>query len=176
MLPSGKTTIRNAIVADAPELSRMASDVFYATFAHLTDPHELARYLAESLSPSRLAAEIADPTCQFLLSMREPEISGYAKMRTGYTPTCVSGEKPVELSRLYVRPEYHGQGVAHDLMTECHWRIRAAGYQTWWLGVWEPNARARAFYRKWGFVEVGVHPFKFGSEMQEDIVMVRPVK
>ena len=47
------------------------------------------------------------------------------------------------------------------------------GHDTLWLGVWEHNPRARAFYRKWGFVEVGTHIFVLGSDPQTDILMQR---
>ena len=35
-----------------------------------------------------------------------------------------------------------------------------------------PNARALAFYRKHGFVEVGTHPYVMVNEVQDDIVLV----
>ena len=44
-----------------------------------------------------------------------------------------------------------------------------------WLGVWERNARALAFYRKAGFVEVGNHVFMVGSDPQTDLVLVSPL-
>ena len=42
-----------------------------------------------------------------------------------------------------------------------------------WLGVWEQNPRAIAFYTKWGFVEVGAQTFRLGSDLQRDLVMAR---
>jgi ribosomal protein S18 acetylase RimI-like enzyme len=44
--------------------------------------------------------------------------------------------------------------------------------KTLWLGVWERNDRARAFYTKCGFVDAGEHIFLFGSDPQTDRVMV----
>jgi ribosomal protein S18 acetylase RimI-like enzyme len=35
------------------------------------------------------------------------------------------------------------------------------------------NERALAFYRRQGFVAVGTHPYHFGGEVHDDIVMVR---
>jgi len=42
-----------------------------------------------------------------------------------------------------------------------------------WMGVWERNTRAIAFYTKWGFVDVGEHVFPLGSDRQTDRVMWR---
>jgi ribosomal protein S18 acetylase RimI-like enzyme len=50
---------------------------------------------------------------------------------------------------------------------------RARGARTLWLGVWERNARAQAFYRKWNFRTVGEHMFQLGSDLQRDILMER---
>ena len=42
-----------------------------------------------------------------------------------------------------------------------------------WLGVWERNARAIAFYAKWGFIDIGDHVFMLGSDRQTDRIMWR---
>jgi ribosomal protein S18 acetylase RimI-like enzyme len=49
------------------------------------------------------------------------------------------------------------------------------GAATLWLGVWERNPRAQAFYRKYGFVDVGAHTFILGSDHQIDRLMARPL-
>lgn len=53
--------------------------------------------------------------------------------------------------------------------------IKARGSDVVWLGVWERNARAIAFYKKYGFVERGEHVFLLGHDRQRDIVMACPV-
>jgi ribosomal protein S18 acetylase RimI-like enzyme len=52
---------------------------------------------------------------------------------------------------------------------------RDAGHRTLWLGVWERNARAIAFYEQWGYAAVGEHLFRLGSNDQRDLIMERPV-
>lgn len=44
-----------------------------------------------------------------------------------------------------------------------------------WLGVWERNPRAIAFYRKFGFEVIGEHRFVLGRDPQRDLVMARRV-
>ena len=44
-----------------------------------------------------------------------------------------------------------------------------------WLGVWERNDRARAFYVKCGFADAGEHIFLFGTDPQTDLIMVSAV-
>jgi ribosomal protein S18 acetylase RimI-like enzyme len=49
--------------------------------------------------------------------------------------------------------------------------VRMVGSDRIWLGVWERNERALAFYRKFGFDVVGDHLFQFGTDPQRDLVL-----
>ena len=60
-------------------------------------------------------------------------------------------------------------------MQRCLDEAAARGRRTVWLGVWEHNARAIAFYRRWGFTDVGSQPFQLGADLQTDRVMSRRV-
>ena len=42
-----------------------------------------------------------------------------------------------------------------------------------WLGVWEKNENAIAFYNKKGFVQTGAHSFYMGDEEQVDLIMTK---
>ena len=53
--------------------------------------------------------------------------------------------------------------------------IVSRGGRSAWLGVWERNARAQAFYRKQGFAPVGTHTFVLGSDEQTDEIWVKPL-
>ncbi|GAY79036.1 negative regulation of sporulation, septation and degradative enzyme [Sporolactobacillus inulinus] len=44
-----------------------------------------------------------------------------------------------------------------------------------WLGVWEKNEKAIAFYKKFGFVQNGAHSFYMGDEEQTDFIMKNPL-
>jgi hypothetical protein len=51
----------------------------------------------------------------------------------------------------------------------------ARGSDVMWLGVWERNQRAIAYYRTWGFLEFGTHGFMLGKDLQWDILLARRV-
>ena len=40
-----------------------------------------------------------------------------------------------------------------------------------WLGVWEKNTEAIAFYKSLGFTDVGNHVFMLGKDAQNDLIM-----
>ena len=55
-------------------------------------------------------------------------------------------------------------------------RLAASRGREWvWLGVWERNARAIAFYARWGFIDVGAQPFQLGADRQTDRIMARRI-
>lgn len=128
-------------------------------------------YLAEAFSEARVSAELRDPEYAFYLGYAAGELAGYVILRTGYVPACADGKRPIELKRLYVDQRWHGRGVAAALMERALQHARDGGYETMWLGVWELNPRARAFYSKFGFKHVGEHPFQFAGEQQTDMVL-----
>lgn len=166
-------TIRPAVPADADNLAELAASTFRDTFAADNDPADMARHVAEAYGALQQGRELADPNVTTLLVAAADELIGYAQLRRGPAPACVADEMPVELWRFYVTREWHGQGVAQELMRAVRRAADDAGASTLWLGVWERNERAKAFYRRCGFVDVGSHVFMIGSDAQTDRILVR---
>lgn len=173
-------TIRRATPTDASDLSRLGAATFRDAFQADNMPEDMERYLAEAFTPKQQAIEISDPDSIVLLAeLRAPsadaELVGYAHLVSGSTPEAVRGAVPLELKRLYVDRAWHGQGVAQALMDAAFTAARARGAETLWLGVWERNPRAVAFYQKYGFTRVGEHTFLLGTDAQTDWLLVRPL-
>lgn len=168
----GAIRVRRATLADAAALSRVAASTFRETFGAENTEDDMARYVGESFTPEQQAAEISDPAGVVLVAERvgagRLELVGYAHLVTGPVPDAVSGPGPIELKRFYVSREWHGRGVAHALMAATIDAARARGARTLWLGVWERNPRAVAFYGKYGFARVGEHTFVLGTDAQTD--------
>ena len=164
--------IRLARAADAAVVSELARRTFYDTFAGTNDPADMALYLAGAFSVDIQTRELNDRDITTLLVEEAGTAIGYAMLRADHVPECVSGPDPIELWRFYVDGAWHGRGVAAALMEEVRGAARKRGARTIWLGVWERNDRARAFYANWGFVDAGEHIFLFGTDPQTDRVMV----
>ena len=75
--------------------------------------------------------------------------------------------------RFYVDKPWQGRGLAAQLMRAVEKRALERGARELWLGVWERNERAQAFYRKHGFRQVGTQIFVVGTDPQTDHVMLR---
>ncbi|MBV8859397.1 MAG: GNAT family N-acetyltransferase [Acidobacteria bacterium] len=167
--------VRRASTDDAKLLAELGARTFSETFAEDNSPEDMAAYVADSFSLERLTEELTDPLSVFFIAEVDDVAAGYAKIHPGETAEGVEGERPIELVRLYVAQAWLGRGVGPALMRRCVDATREMGFQTIWLGVWEHNRRAQAFYRKWSFYEVGEHIFQLGSDPQRDIVMQRAV-
>lgn len=161
--------------ADAPALANLAERTFEQTFAESNTEADLRAYVQGAFSLSQIQQELSDPQQLYLLACRveEPNPCGYAKLRSGSPDAISVGPRPMELQRLYVEQRELGQGVGAQLMQRCLDVAAAHGYQTLWLGVWEHNLRAIAFYEQWGFQMVGEHGFQLGSDLQTDWIMER---
>jgi ribosomal protein S18 acetylase RimI-like enzyme len=164
--------IRPATSLDAHQLSAFASRTFREAFAAQNRPEDMTAYLSSAFSDARQLSEIEDPDIVTLLVENGPTLVGYAQLRVAEPPDCVPDRQAIELVRIYVERALHGRGLAHTLMQAA---LGAASprARTMWLGVWERNARAIAFYAKWGFVDVGSHVFVLGSDRQIDRIMWR---
>jgi ribosomal protein S18 acetylase RimI-like enzyme len=171
MTPS--PTIRYATPADAAMLRDLAARTFYDAFAATNTPENMEAYMAEAFTPARIASELADPYATILIAEVEGVPVGYARLGGGEAPDCVSARPAMEIVRLYVEQRCHGGGVAHALMQACLDEARRAGCRGVFLGVWEHNPRAQAFYRKWDFEIVGTHIFQMGNDPQTDYWMER---
>ncbi len=96
---------------------------------------------------------------------------GFSQLRPPHAHASVVAARPAELNRLYVVAEWHGRGVARELMQDALDTAAREGCDVLWLGVWEHNPKAMAFYRKFGLEIVGTHAFMLGQDRQRDLVM-----
>jgi ribosomal protein S18 acetylase RimI-like enzyme len=168
-------TIRQATRHDARQLSLLAEQTFRDTFAAMNTAENMDLHCQTNYSEQIQTGEIADPARLTLLSVDGDKLIGFVQLRWGGAPDCVKANAPGEIQRLYVAKDWHGQGVAQELMAASIEALKGRGSDVVWLGVWERNPRAIAFYRKLGFVEVGDHVFPLGTDPQRDIVMARPI-
>jgi len=163
---------RRAEPGDAGRLAQFATQAFTDTYAAFNTPENMAAYLGAAYGSAQQAKELSDASMRTVLAESAGRIVGYAQLRRGEAPPCVTQANPVEIYRFYVDRSAHGTGVAARLMNEAKLAALELGGQHIWLGVWERNARAIAFYRKSGFVDVGTQIFQLGGDPQTDRVLV----
>jgi diamine N-acetyltransferase len=171
---SDEPLIRAAKAADVAAFTEFGARTFFESFAKDNTPEDMRKHLESAWRTELQAAEIADPLLDTLLACdARGAFAGYAQVRDQLAPPGVATVKPVELKRFYVDAPWHGKGLAQRLMAAVESCARRRGGRELWLGVWERNARAQAFYRKCGFEKVGTQIFVVGDDPQTDHVMLK---
>ena len=166
-------SVHDAVEADAPLLAELAARTFFEAFAADNNPADMRQHLQSSYTPALQLAEIRDAAIDTLLVRMDGAAPlAYAQLRTGHVSDGVPSEGSIELWRFYVDARWHGAGIAHKLMAAAKARARRRGATRLWLGVWQRNARAQAFYGKHGFRKVGSHIFVVGTDPQTDDILL----
>lgn len=167
--------IRRARLEEADALAALAERTFRDAFANDNNPADIDAYCASAFSVKTQRALLIDPAIETLVVEDDAgALIGYAQLRDGTVPE-VTGAAPIELWRFYVARMHHGSGIARVLMEAVGAAALARNRCTLWLGVWERNHRARAFYAKQGFVDVGAHEFVLGNDVQTDRLLARAI-
>jgi ribosomal protein S18 acetylase RimI-like enzyme len=166
--------IRRATPDDAAALAEFGARTFFETFAADNTDEDIRLHLAAAWAPELQRAEIVDASLDTLLACdSRGTLAGFAQLRAAHAPAGITMVNPVELKRFYVDKPWQGQGLARELMRAVETQARMRGARELWLGVWERNGRAQAFYRKQGFRQVGTQIFVVGTDPQTDHVMLR---
>jgi len=165
----GRLTYRLASPDDAALIERLFRESFVETFGHLYAPEDLQAFLAGA-SVAAWREELADPAMRVRIAEDEGVAAGFARIGSGSLPV----EKPpgaVELRQLYVLRPWHGTGVGRALMDWALGQARAQGAEQMFLSVFVDNHRARRFYARYGFEQVGTYDFMVGSHADLDLIM-----
>ena len=161
---------RDAVAADGPELAQMARRSFTDTFGTLYRQEDLALFLDQAFGSSGLPADLTDPAYRVRVATEQGRIVGYCKIG----PVTFPGEWPetaMELHQLYILSDHHGAGLAPVLMDWALDAMRAQGASEVVLSVYVDNHRARRFYERYGFEEIGQYTFMVGSHEDDDRLM-----
>ena len=166
------TRFRRGVPADAGRLAEFAARSFTDTYAAHNTLEDMHAYLSAAYGVAQQTRELTDPAMITMLAELNDDIVGYALLRGGSTPADIPLDAPVEIYRFYVDAAAHGTGLAQRLMAESLMAAQDLGGRHVWLGVWERNARAIAFYMKAGFRDVGTQHFQLGADRQTDRVLL----
>jgi ribosomal protein S18 acetylase RimI-like enzyme len=165
--------IRRARPEDADALAELAAGLFRQTYEGEVPATDLAAFLTSGFGPAAQRAELDDPETSTLLVEYGGRAVGYAQIRLRRLSLGGSTvQADLELMRIYLDSGWHGKGLAQALLQEVVRAARELGGVSLWLGVWERNDRAIAFYEKSGFRRVGAKEFHLGGQLHRDLVMV----
>ncbi len=158
-------------VNDIEALQIISRATFSQTFTEHNNPEDMEAYLNKSFATEKLLGELKNPNSEFYFAIDAEKVVGYLKVNTGDAQTEQKNANTFEIERIYVDASYLGKKVGQLLFNKAIEIANAKNASYVWLGVWEENHRALAFYNKNGFVPFDKHIFKLGNDEQTDIMM-----
>ncbi|EGL99612.1 GNAT family N-acetyltransferase [Ligilactobacillus salivarius] len=158
---------------DIKKLQTIAKQTFTETFGSQNTAEDLAKFLNEEYDFNKLKSEVADPESFYYFCYFNDKLAGYLKLNIGSAQTESDYPEALEIQRIYVLQKYQGQKIGLSMMQHTIAVAKKIKKSQVWLGVWEKNLKAQAFYRKSGFEKVGSHDFVLGDDIQTDYILVK---
>lgn len=170
------TRFRRASEQDAKALAAFAEKTFRDTYTRFNTPENMESHCEKSFGERIQLAEIRDAGRESWLAEIDDQLASFAQLILDAPCPSMSNARGIEILRFYVDSNHHGKGLAYDMMKQLVNRSAALGADVLWLGVWDGNPRAIAFYKKCGFAHVAYKTFELGTEVQRDFVMCRDLR
>ena len=172
--------IRDALPGDVAALAALKLATFRETFLDgfgiPYPPADLARFEAETYGAARIAAELADPAHATWVVEGQggaTDLVAYAHVGPCKLPHGYVRAGEMELYQIYLRGSAQGGGLGRRLFNHAIAALQGRGRV--WLGVWSGNIKARDFYVRAGFREVGTYQFAVGDWLDDELIMRRDV-
>ena len=163
--------IEMAQSTDVNTIRDLSIATFAETFASLNTEEDMEQYNERHFSTDELQREIDNPDSTFMVAKVDGGPAGYMKVNVGDAQTEEMLGNRMEVQRLYILRQYKRNGLGARFMHTAFDMARVQGKSVIWLGVWEHNDAAIAFYKRMGFVQFGSHDFVLGEDRQTDLLM-----
>ena len=158
---------------DLADLQAIGIETFTDTFADHNTPEDLQGYLDKAYDPEKLREELSTAGSTFYFLYDGAELAGYMKINVEEALTEDMAADSLEVERIYIHPDFKRRGLGKYLIDKAIESARAQAKELIWLGVWEHNVNAIAFYEKMGFIHTGSHSFFMGDDEQTDFIMTK---
>lgn len=166
-------TIKKCTIEDLELLQEISIETFRDTFKDQNSPENMKAYLDRAFNLAQLENELSNVFSEFYFVYSNKELAGYLKVNIDAAQSENMGNASLEIERIYIRKAHHKQGLGKFLINKALEIALERHKRKIWLGVWEKNVNAVAFYKKMGFVQTGSHSFYMGDEEQTDFIMTK---
>ncbi|OMF73282.1 GNAT family N-acetyltransferase [Paenibacillus glucanolyticus] len=163
--------IKKCTLEDSRQLQEIGYETFNETFKDQNSPGNMNAYLERAFNLEQIKKELSNKFSQFFFVYFNNEVAGYLKVNTNDEQSEEMGDESLEIERIYIKSKFQKHGLGKYLLNQAKDIAVESNKKKLWLGVWEKNENAIAFYEKMGFVQTGTHTFYMGDERQIDFIM-----
>ncbi|MBY0189764.1 GNAT family N-acetyltransferase [Bacillus aerophilus] len=163
-------------VQHVKELQKIGINTFKETFLDQNKVEHIEAYVKTAFHLNQLLKELQHPSSQFYFVQVNGEVAGYLKINMNDAQSEEMGSDALEIERIYIKQSFQKEGLGKYLIDQAIEIAKNHHKRDVWLGVWEHNRAAIAFYQKHGFVQTGVHAFLMGDEEQMDFIMTKTLR
>lgn len=159
--------------ADAAALSLLGSATFLASFAHDHPGAALIAHARDAHSQAYYEGVLADP--EKIVIMGETPLGAPVAYALLTPPDLPATPEPgdFELKRFYLLGPWQGNGNGDAMMDIALAAAHERGARRLLLAVYPQNERARRFYARHGFEQIGRMTFMVGDTPFDDLIYAR---
>ena len=159
-------------IDDVKLLQKLSIQTFIETFGAQNTEADMQEYLNNQMSTSQLKKELEHAHSNFYFAYYKDRLAGYLKLNfeSAQRETVGTGTA-FEVERIYLLNNFQRQGLGKVLFEKAVALGKEKGCRKLWLGVWEHNSLALAFYKKLGLTVFDKHTFVLGSDSQTDLML-----
>jgi ribosomal protein S18 acetylase RimI-like enzyme len=165
--------IKKCAIEDLHTLQEISYETFSDSFKHQNSSENMEAYLERAFNLKQLEKELSIISSEFFFVYFNNEVAGYLKVNFDEAQTEDMDDESFEIERIYIRKSFQKHGLGKYLIHKALEMAIEKNKMKVWLGVWEKNENAIAFYEKMGFVKTGSHSFYMGEEEQIDYIMTK---
>lgn len=168
--------IKKVTIADIQDLQQISGETFSETFGSQNSTENMEKFLNKAYAEEKLRSEIENKNSNFYFLIVNNQVAGYLKVNEGDAQTEQVADNALEVERIYLKQNFQHQGLGLILIKLAEELARKKNKANMWLGVWEKNYQAQAFYKKDGFKRVSQHTFVVRDDPQTDFILVKELK
>lgn len=168
--------IRSVRSEEWQALQAIALYTFRITYEHKNPKDDFEAYIEEAFNDVQIQKELTEKNSFFYFLEEGEKIIGYLKLNIESAETEEIEGDTLEIERIYVLPEAQGKGYGKVLIQKAVSVAQIHQKNIVWLGVWDQNPEAIAFYERMGFRIFGTHIFRVGWEDQTDYLMKKIIE
>ncbi|MFZ6012985.1 MAG: GNAT family N-acetyltransferase [Bacteroidota bacterium] len=158
-------TIKNATLADIPDIQRIAEKTWWPVYSLIITPEQI-QYMLDAIYSTEALHKVMESGSQtFIMLSDEFGPQGFAAYGQR-----IENPNICKLHKIYIIPDNHGKGYGKMMIEDIKTRIGVQGIRTLDLNVNRYNP-AKSFYEKIGFKVIGEEDVPIGPYWMNDYVM-----